>query len=132
MDDLVSFLRARLGEDEAAARKAADAARTDVWIDGAEGSVHGVGGDMHLRGAVLSIDDIGPHIARWDPARVLAEVKAKQRLLVHIEGLISYATSPNYAHTGIEAWANAALNMLALPYADHAECRDEWRPVSAG
>jgi hypothetical protein len=67
------------------------------------------------------------HIARWDPARVLAEVEAKRTLIARLEGLLMYATSPNYAHTGIEAWATDTLKQVALPMAGRDGWREEWR-----
>jgi hypothetical protein len=118
--DLLTFLRARLDEDERVAMAAARAANTDTWIDGAEGSVLGIGGDMHLRGAVNSIDDIGPHVVRWDPARALAEVEVKRKLLDYAEGLLQdnpEDTTPRWL-----------AKLLAQPYADHPDYRDEWRP----
>jgi hypothetical protein len=126
VDDLIAFLRARLDEDEMAARAAAEAAQTSVWMDGAEGSVLGVGGDMHLRGAVRSIDDIGPHIARWDPARVLAEVEAKRRIVDWSESV-----EAKFAEAGLGEHANGThmvfARWLAEPYAEHPDYRPEWQ-----
>lgn len=98
MDDLVQFLRARLDEDEQAARKAAalcgchPAAPSWTFRDG----------DEKTDGRILVVDEPHPtykrrlarrwntsydglfaaeHIVRHDPARVLAEVDAKRRRL---------------------------------------------------
>lgn len=77
-DDLVAFLKARLDEDEQAAK----AATSGRW--------------MALDGGVMALEDESwpvtstetecerddrVHIARWDPARVLAEVQAKRRII---------------------------------------------------
>jgi hypothetical protein len=137
--DLLAFLCARIDEDERVAMAAARAANTDTWIDGAEGSVLGIGGDMHLRGAVNSIDDIGPHIARWDPARVLAEVEAKRRILEE-HRLASYRASWDEDQdicgtcrydNGLDVYPYPCptVRLLALPYADHPDYRDEWGPT---
>lgn len=113
MDDLIAFLRDRIAEDEAVARAAAEAAQTSVWIDGAEGSVLGVGSRMHIRGAVLSIDDIGPHIARWDPARVLA-----------LTAVLREAVD-NFHWEARETWMLQVIGEAL--YGSHPEWRAEWR-----
>lgn len=58
------------------------------------------------------------HIARWDPARVLAEVEAKREL---IDELIAYMEG-DYA-----PWNEGYLKLMALPYVDRDGFRDEWR-----
>lgn len=83
------------------------------------------------------------HIARHDPARVLREVEAKRRI-VHAHGrdheCISLTGSGE--HSAVdgkpwELWEPAStedhgpclvVRLLALPYADHLDYRDEWRP----
>lgn len=62
------------------------------------------------------------HIARWDPARVLAEVEAKRRTVVRCQEA-QLAPSPMLVH-----FANQTLWELALPYADHPDYRQEWKP----
>lgn len=154
--DLTAFLHAALDDDEQVAREALDAGRSARWASGAEGSVLGVepGSEMHVRGAVLSIDSIGPHIARWDPARVLAEIDAKRRLIElhvpepsgYVNGVYQMAPEPagepfcshcaNLCHSssGIMChnpdapWPCPTVRLLALPYADHPGYRKEWRP----
>jgi hypothetical protein len=58
------------------------------------------------------------HVARHDPARVLAECEAKRRI-VDSEG------SP-YVEGHVPA--TRTLRFLALPYADHPDYRQEWKP----
>jgi hypothetical protein len=83
------------------------------------------------------------HIARHDPARVLAECAAK-RAIVEEHQPVDYTSmgmeSPNACHIcGIDAgmgewewlrdsWPCPTLRALAAVYADHADYRDEWRP----
>jgi hypothetical protein len=50
-------------------------------------------------------------IARWDPARVLAECAAKRRIVE------MYAGQHGQPYV---------LHFLALPYADHPDYRQEW------
>ena len=71
---------------------------------------------------------ISRHIVNWDPARALAEVDAKRRLLdLHpYAGMLSAPEScePCAAHPG----PCATLRLLTLPYADRPGYREEWRP----
>lgn len=115
MDELVSFLRACLDEDERAAR----AATAGPWVWSRE---YVTPPGYHHR-------DIGPlepgdaaHMARWDPARVLAEVRVKRALLE--ETIRPYLG----ADTTSGRVAAIALRLLALPYADRPDHREEWRP----
>lgn len=63
------------------------------------------------------------HIARHDPGRVLAEVAAKRRIIAECipsRGVPALELS--------DALGATVLLFLALPYADHDEYREEWRP----
>jgi hypothetical protein len=99
VDDLVQFLRQRLADDL-------------EEIEGYDGSWNDVDGCW------------GVHI---DPARVLAEVEAKRRVMGR--------------HHNFQGWCAGCgndlthrisdcpeLRDLAAPYADHPEYREEWRP----
>lgn len=114
MDELITWLRAQLDDDERAARAATVLpGGAAEWFTGAEGSVLAADpSQLHVRGAVLSLDDIGVHIARWDPARVLAEVEAKRRILDDFSW---------------EAGQVRAIQLLAQPYAGRDGWREEWR-----
>jgi hypothetical protein len=74
------------------------------------------------------------HIARWDPARVLAEVEAKRRVIKLYENALAAQRRGSISlrnRTQDEAAVDVlgeAVKALALPYADHADYRDEWRP----
>ena len=58
------------------------------------------------------------------PARVLAECEAKRRI---VEQARNY--SPELEHGDNGEWAfDTVLLALALPYADHPDYREEWRP----
>ncbi|MFI8448231.1 DUF6221 family protein [Streptomyces erythrochromogenes] len=131
--DLVQFLRARLDEDEQAASKAAALCgchpAAPAWAFG----------DEETGGRILVVDDPHPdlkrrlgrrwngsyegmfsaeHIARHDPARVLAEVDAKRQLLdMYEEGI------------QVEQFVlKEALRAFAAAYGDHPDFREEWRP----
>lgn len=70
------------------------------------------------------------HIARWDPARVLAEVEAKREILDEYL-LWAEDDSRDYDQSRTAVERSAALEVvvkvLALPYAGHADYRPEWR-----
>lgn len=63
----------------------------------------------------------GGHIVRHDPARVLAEVEAKRRI-------VDVCAEPD--DNGYDV-AMMVLPLLALPYADHPDWRPEWAPDPA-
>lgn len=95
--DLMEFLLARIAEDERLAAQVLESG-TGVEILG------------QRNGAV----PLGP----FDPARVLAECKAKRRILAREQ--VRLATRPRAA-----PWTAATLATL---YADHPDYRAEWRP----
>jgi len=99
MSDLVDFLRARLDEDE-------------------KDASHNAG--LHAEWAYESGDGEGylPTFSGPTADRVLAEVEPKRRI---IEWAIEYMEG-DYA-----PWNETCLQLLALPYADHPDYRDEWR-----
>lgn len=71
------------------------------------------------------------HIARHDPARVLSEVEAKRRIVDACAQRIREDGDGQHDMLGV-AWtatfaAEEVLPLLAQPYADHPDFRDEWR-----
>lgn len=60
------------------------------------------------------------HIARWDPARVLAEVEGKRQMLTMFEDHLGEGTSGDDV-------ATLTLRLLIQPYADHPDYRPEWQ-----
>lgn len=138
MDDLIAFVHARLDEDEQVARDASPG----PWRPNAE------------HDEVLAVDDITvadgfalsghqlrttvDHIARWDPARVLAEVEAKRRILAEVvddaNGLDISVDLDRRVGTRDETaepyLGDQLAKLLALPYVGHPDYREEWRPGS--
>ncbi|GGV34112.1 hypothetical protein GCM10010182_67460 [Actinomadura cremea] len=147
MSDLATFLNARLDEDEQAARAAAAANPGSVathWsaeqVDhrsstGLRGTAWAVVPER-VKGVTIAISptEIRPlfvtHIARHDPARVLREVEVKRQIVSRARDKIHLATEdPNSDILAGSAGAFAiTLRLLALPYADHPDYREEWRP----
>lgn len=93
MDELVTWLRAQLDDDERAAR---------AWLPFGNPT-----------------DADRDHFARHDPLRVLAEVDAKRRIIDWALAWLEREVAP---------WNADLIRMLALPYADRAGYREEWRP----
>ena len=132
MTALTDFLLARIAEDEEAARGTQhnDGPRTLEWRPGGKRRLSFDNGRGEAYEAVfagnwdrvlIARDDgrLADHIARWDPARVLAECQAKRRIVER------YAYLYEHGDSGDMRWA---LPLLALPYADHPDHRQEWTP----
>ena len=124
---LTKFILARFAEDEAVAEDAQSTG--DGWWHDGDGEVW-----SHAQ-LVSHPTMIGHavHIARHDPARVLAECEAKRRIVEHATSWD--ATLRETPEGWTEATATAyrmamhwTLAALALPYADHPAFQEEWRP----
>ena len=64
---------------------------------------------------------IGNLQSLWSPDRLLADVDAKLRIVEECVRTLDYE---DHGH----ALANDILRLLALPYADHKDYRESWRP----
>ncbi|MFE1521553.1 DUF6221 family protein [[Kitasatospora] papulosa] len=119
----MQFLRDRLAEDEQAAR----AAHAPNWsTDGRTGLHYGVE-DGWMTDALTTAD--ADHIARHDPARVLREVEAKRQLVDKYAQVADNDIDEPYEYA--YGWANGlgrAVRLLALPYTDHPDYQDTWKP----
>jgi hypothetical protein len=65
---------------------------------------------------------VAQHVARWDPARVLAECGAKRQIIAKVTE-IEYNLGGPWTH----AMGDEILASLAQPYADHPDYREEWQ-----
>ncbi|MDX3019883.1 DUF6221 family protein [Streptomyces acidiscabies] len=142
--DLVEFVRARLDEDEALARAATRQRGRGEWK--AETDARGItevvgrsepGDDSYPNTPVVlqpDDDETTGFIAAHDPARVLREVDAKRRIIADLEQAeftLSKAGDRGTAYdvmTGAVNMLRRTVRLLAVPYADHPDYRDEWRP----
>lgn len=126
--DLVTFLRARLDEDERLARGADD------------GVIAWIGGERHYA-------DAEPGSCRFIrhqlPSLVLREVEAKRAVLAealdyeagidgewgccHSADAIAAGECPERSVNGIPL-----LRLLAFPYSSHPDYDPSWRPASPG
>lgn len=117
-NDLVKFLRDRLDSDEAGARDAFGDHNdgSPEWTEVSSGALD-AGGELHGIGDSA----VSRHMARWDPARVLAEVDAKRRIIADCVYVLEYEDHGHWI-------ANRVLAGLALSYRDHPDYRPEWTP----
>ncbi len=122
---LDEFLLARIAEDEAAARAAYS---EGTWRSGTTYTAFpSVEARSWTVAANLERTD-ADHIARHDPARVLAECQARRWI---VEAYVDDDNRGRYGGCGDDCeWKalNYALRCLALPYADHPDYDEEWRP----
>lgn len=85
--EIVDFLRARLDEDEKVARALVDdtrPGRAERWEFCDDGAIRDTGAHRSLR-VKFTWSPEAAHIARHDPARVLADVEAKRALVAFVE-----------------------------------------------
>jgi hypothetical protein len=128
VDDLVAFVRRCLDEDERVALAAIQehSDPSGRWALGGDS-------DDNVRPADPTGNDwvaVGPwdgglgdataaHIARWDPARVLAEVEAKRERLLWIEGEL--------ADDDTQETVQWLAQLEAQPYVGQDGWREEWQ-----
>lgn len=150
MSDLVAFLRARLDDDERVVRVDpgysqewhTEVARDDPY-DESRACVRSSQGDVITNDVDVERAD---HIAHYDPVRMLREVEAKRRILdEHASddgdcsacGRASWEENPGaYLRDEPEMadvwrpaiWPCRTARLLALPYADHDDYEEDWRP----
>lgn len=128
MSDLVAFLRARLDEDEQIARDAA--ARVNAWAP-----------DLPPWETTRYLGKFGTnldhHITRWNPARVLAEVEAKRRIVDEVAPemeTIEWVRDQEFATSSdpTEYQSTKLLRLLTSSYADHPDYDPAWAVETAG
>lgn len=147
---LTDFLLQRLSEDEAAARAAIDPDRPGThwrWVVPDDGSDPDAPRWLRTTEVFPTTSGVGPlpafplgfefkaepsrgmdHIARHDPARVLADVEAKRKIVERC----AYATQDSFAGDyDLAPRCDLAWDILcdlASVFADHPDYRAEWRP----
>ena len=134
--ELVDFLRARLDEDEAVARAATPGPWSvndesfAEWISSADGVEVVAGGRWGGEAPAFETTEDALHIARHDPARVLAEVEAKRALLEeHAQGSLPDGVMLDECRIcgGMnEVWPCPTLRILARPFRDHPDFDPAW------
>jgi hypothetical protein len=145
VDDLVQFLCARLDEDADLA-KATDETDPGPWKADARdeggndahqgregyGVVNSPGGDLWscASSATAMASVTSRHVARYDPDRILAEVTAKREIVaLHRQVQPKWCSVCDIPgdYEG-RPYGCTTLRLLALPYADHEDYNEAWRP----
>lgn len=152
MDDLITWLRAQLDDDERGALVVPEPSRRwtyESYVDQRDGTVGLLDmGDRPGREAPqpgVGLDDLltdaeAAHIARHDPGSVLREVEAKRLLLgdhtsphTVVDGFCVEEGGP-CTHAGegycqIDSWEGCRTQrLLALPFSDRPGYQESWRP----
>lgn len=117
---LTEFLLARIAEDEAVAIATRDGHDPLTWEyagTGAWGMAGPVDGPSGYEAIVV------------DPARVLAECKAKRRIVAQHKPWSDDDSTLHLCHDSLADDTDCVeLRALAAVYADHPDYREEWRP----
>ena len=109
MPTLIEFLLARIAEDEQVAQAAASYGSKHWYVE----YVPHEGILIFPKPYGGKEDEETRHIARYDPARMLAECETKRRV-------IGLGEKDSY-------WDDV-LRLLALPYTAHPDYHQEWKP----
>lgn len=145
IEDVVAFLRARLDEDEQAARAATPGpwvwrhehgepwqAEPDGWLDYSGEYLAAAEDRATLFGPGMTPHADAVHIERHHPARVLARVKAGRCLFDMYDEAVRASQGPNAVTRAgggpVLFVLDEVFRRLALEYADHPDYRPEWRP----
>jgi hypothetical protein len=133
---LLDFLEARFAEDEADAQAASAAYRSglrweaDTWGD--SGFVSRVGDESIEErelwdtegGNLVPAAAVAVHMARHDPAHVLADIAAKRQIVKECRaGIAAWPAADS------DTYLEAILEVLAHPYAEHPDFDPTWRVV---
>lgn len=132
MDALITFLRARLDEREAAAKAMKEVYPTP-WDVSDRGWMARVVADGPNFPDVIVLEQNQAPDAGWlshvihhvylnDPDYVLADVAAKRQIIDQWLGEDSHGW-----HKGYGDAISDVLRLLALPFAGHPDYREEWR-----
>jgi hypothetical protein len=130
---LVEFLRQRLNEDELDAQAACDGDGYREWDIPCTGVVQVAGGD--LDGLVVAPRNAAIHIARHDPARVLADVAAKRAIIADCTEMLKMCQVDRGGNLGrpgehmMGDFGRWILQKMAAPYADHPDYDPAWQPA---
>lgn len=130
IDDLITWLRAQIDDDErgANAALAGQADPENGWTASRTPGLPGVGIAPHV--GHIHEDVQAAHVVRWNPARVLREVEAKRRIVRECENQAAWESTTGRKYPATTAWALAVttLRVLALPYVDRPGYQEGWKP----
>lgn len=135
-NDLLTWLRAQLDDEELVARAACHGG-TGTWVRPARyiSRIDDEAGHIVVYGEGTPSPEEATHIVRHAPARVLAEVEVTRRLIDRYERAVGVISSVSRFQRGQDdGYRQACLDAIrdrAEVYADQPGYRDEWRPVIA-
>jgi hypothetical protein len=130
VDDLIAFLAARVGARQALIMQAVNKAKTGETMNRGETKV---AVEQRVRGLTdLELDVVN---------QMINEIEATRRILLAHRTTVSEKV-PGFPLYGSEYWCETChvpadeagsnwcltLRLLALPYADHADYSERWRP----
>lgn len=126
----MDFLRARLDEDEGYARSAfaehndAEPQWSEIWSGALQ-----IGPDEDL--LITNDAPVSRFMARNDPARVLADVEAKRRIIDQYEASVRADVEETdleerWVTNGVRNALGQVVLSFAQPYADHEDFQSEW------
>ncbi|WP_328458649.1 MULTISPECIES: DUF6221 family protein [unclassified Amycolatopsis] len=130
MDDLIAFLAARVGARQALIMQAVNKAKAGETMNRGETKV---AVEQRVRGLVdLELDVVN---------QMINEIEATRRILLAHRTTVSEKV-PGFPLYGSEYWCETChvpadeagsnwcltLRLLALPYADHSDYSERWRP----
>ena len=130
MDDLIAFLAARVGARQALIMQAVNKAKAGESMNRGETKV---AVEQRIRGLIdLELDVVN---------QMINEIEATRRILLAHRTTVSEKV-PGFPLYGSEYWCETChvpadeagsnwcltLRLLALPYADHADYSERWRP----
>lgn len=130
MDDLIAFLAARVGARQALIMQAVNKAKGGEAMNRGETKV---AVEQRVRGLVdLELDVVN---------QMINEIEATRRILLAHRTTVSEKV-PGFPLYGSEYWCETChvpadeagsnwcltLRLLALPYADHSDYSERWRP----
>lgn len=134
-ENLVTWLLKQIAEDESQARAACLKGHRSWHNDIGPLGDYDVTDDANRQivGELVNMSNQAEHIARWDPNRVLAECDTKRRIIEPHTPERPYAATVDLCaecggENGRVAWPCRDLLILALPYSDRPDYREEWKP----
>lgn len=139
MDDLVQWLRTQFNWDAAVARCACHLDEGQWQQDDPQrfqGRIMDDRGETVVKDEGMLSEQRARHVALHDPSRVLREIDAKRRIVECHEPWTASNGDTICGRCGREHidgrpgghYPCQTLRLLALPYADRAGYREEWRP----